>query len=98
MKLSVFFIFAILWKFECSAKPVESTDTTIGDVTPYPDTQKLRIDINNVVRPEVTKIITENNLNLDQIKTMHAKLQSKMKVLNQVTSSTTYPTPTATRE
>lgn len=96
MKLSVFFLFPILWKFECFAKPVEGTDTTVIDVTPYPDAQKQYININNVVSPEVTKIINENNLNLDEIKRMHAKLQNKTKTIYY--PSTTYPAPTAAKE
>lgn len=99
MKLSVFLIFPIFWKFECFAKPVDGTDTTVIDVTPYPDAQRQYVDINNVVSPEVTKIINENNLNLDQIKTMHAKLQNKTRgTFYHVIPSSTYPAPTAAKE
>lgn len=104
MKFSVFMvIFSVLcrWCFEeCSAKPVEqgSVTETVLDVTPYPDAQKRYVDINNV-SPEVSSILRENNMNLDQIKTMHAKLQNKTnRDFYHVIPSSTYPAPTASKE
>lgn len=101
MKFSVFMIFPLLWCFECSlAKPVEQGSVTeaVVDVTPYPDAQKRYIDINNV-SPEVTNILRENNMSLDRIKTMHAKLQNKTnRELYYLIPSSTYPAPTASKE
>lgn len=105
MKLTVFMILPIFWKFECWAKPVEQgsgTETVVVEATPYPDMQKRYVDINNV-SPEVSSILKLNNLNLDEIKSMHARLQNKtVKDINfnfyELIPSSTYSTPTAAKE
>ncbi|CRL06849.1 CLUMA_CG019482, isoform A [Clunio marinus] len=78
MHIAVILAFHFFCAFECLAKPVEQGSVTdpLGEVTPYPDTQKQFIDINNV-SPEVSNILIENNMNLEKIKTMLEKLQNK---------------------
>lgn len=102
MRFSVFMIFPVLLCFEClMAKPLEqgsSATEAVVDVTPYPDAQKRYVDINNV-SPEVSSILRENNVNLDHIKTLQAKLQNKTnRDYYHVIPSSTYPAPTAAKE
>jgi hypothetical protein len=108
MLLLVLIVFPILGGFESSAKPVEQGSVTeaIVEVTPYPDAQKRFIDINHV-SPEVSNILRENNMNLDQIQTMRNKLQNKTNrnptgiddtFKYELIPSSTYPTPTAAKE
>lgn len=73
MKFTVLIVLPLIWKIECWPLDQGSATDTIVEVTPYPDTHKKYIDINNV-SPEVSNILSRNNLNLDQIKAMHAKL------------------------
>lgn len=100
MKLSVFMILQVLWNSEwCSAKAFEPTSVTeTVEVTPYPDTQKQIVNINNV-SPEVSNILREHNMSLDQINSLKEKLLRENKTMNknfyEVISSTTSSTPAA---
>lgn len=98
MKITVLIFLLILWSFECSAKPFEqgsATDAAI-EPTPYPDTQKRYVDLNNV-SPEVSIILRENNMNLDQLRLMHEKLQNKT-FYSSYSTTTTYTPPTVAKE
>lgn len=102
MKLSVFMILQVLWNSEwCLAKPLEQgsvTDTV--EVTAYPDTQKRFVNINNV-SPEVSNILREHNMSLDQINLQKEKLLRENKTMDRFSYavySTTFATPAATRE
>ena len=109
MKLTVFLILPIFWSVEClpvdQGSVTETVVTGYEMATSYPDMQKRYVDINNV-SPEVSSILRENNMNLDQIKTMHAKLQNKTllrdknrdKDYYKVIPSSTIPAPTAAKE
>lgn len=103
MKLSVFMILQVLWNSEwCLAKPLEQGSVTeTVEVTPYPDTQKRFVNINNV-SPEVSNILREHNMSLDQINSQKEKLLRENKTMNrnfyEVIPSTTLPTLAATKE
>lgn len=103
MKLSVFLILQVLWNSEwCSAKPLEQGSVTeTVEVTPYPDTQKRYVNIKNV-SPEVSNILREHNMSLDQINSLKEKLLRENKTMNrnfyEVIPSTTYSTLAATKE
>lgn len=76
MKFTVLMLLSILESFECLAVPVEQgsvSDSSI-DVTPYPDMQRRIVDINNM-SPDVADILKQNNLSLEKLKEMQAKLQ-----------------------
>lgn len=102
-------ILSIFWSVEClpvdQGSATETVVTGYEMATSYPDMQKRYVDINNV-SPEVSSILRENNMNLDQIKTMHAKLQNKTllrdknrdKDYYKVIPSSTIPAPTAAKE
>lgn len=103
MKLSVFMILQVLWNSEwCAAKALEQGSVTeTGEVTPYPDTQKQIINVNNV-SPEVTNILRDHNMSFDQINALKEKLIRENRTMNrnfyEVIPSTTYSTPAATKE
>lgn len=103
MKLSVFMILQVLWNSEwCLAKPLEQGSVTeTVEVTPYPDTQKRFLNIDNV-SPEVSNILREHNTSIDQINSQKEKLLRENKTMNrnfyEVIPSTTFPTPFATKE
>lgn len=103
MKLSVFMILQVLWNSEwCSPMPLEQGSVTeTVEVTPYPDTQKQYVNINNV-SPEVSNILRESNMSLDQLNSLKEKLMRENRTMNrnfyEVIPSTTFPTPAATKE
>lgn len=79
MKWKFFVIFPILWKLECSAKPVEQSDV-LADVTPYPDAQKQYINPNNV-SPDVSDFMRINQINFTKINTQKEMLQNRTRGL-----------------
>lgn len=110
MKLTVLIILPIFWSVKCmpvdQGSPTESIVTGYEMATSYPDMQKRYVDINNV-SPEVSSILRENNMNLEQIKTMQEKLQNKTLLIRdknrdkdyyKLIPSSTYPAPTAAKE
>lgn len=103
-------ILPIFWIVEClpvdQGSGTETVVTGFEMATSYPDMQKRYVDINNV-SPEVSTILRENNMNLDQLKTMHARLQNKTLLIRdknrdkdyyKVIPSSTFPAPTAAKE
>lgn len=110
MKLTVFMILPIFWSVECmpfdQGSGTERVVTSYDMATSYPDLHKRFVDINNV-SPEVSSILRQNNMNLDEIKMQHAMLQNKTMLIRdknrdkdyyQVIPSSTYSTPTAAKE
>lgn len=101
MKLSVFMILQVLWNSEwCLTMPLEQGSVTeTVEVTPYPDTQKQYVNINNV-SPEVSNILRESNMSLDQLNSLKEKLMRENRTMNRnfYEVMTTFPTPAATKE